>query len=215
MSLKFLRSKEEATGTTSFFFAKPAGFRFLAGQFLHWTINDLTHPLTISSAPFEKDLSFTTRMRNTPFKNFIKTMPVETLVQIDQPDGDFVLPFANSQPLVFLAGGIGVTPFRSMVLQSLHDRSPQEIYLFYSNHSLEETAFLEELTSLAKENPQFHFVPTTTRIDEGLIKKFLPDWQPPVFYAAGPPAMVKAMRDFLLKAGVRQENLKLDMFSGY
>lgn len=215
MKLRFLRKKEEARGTATFYFTKPTGFKFLAGQYLEWTTGENTHPLTLSSAPFEKDLTFTTRMRDTPFKNFIKTMPAETLVDAVGPEGDFVLPSTNSRPLVFLAGGIGITPFRSMILQSLHDQLPQEIYLFYSNHALEEAAFLEEFTNLAKENPQFHFIPVVTRIDENLIKKFLPDFAQAIFYAAGPPAMVKAMRDFLLKAGVPPENLKLDMFSGY
>lgn len=219
MKLRFLRRKEVARETMTFYFVKPAGFKFLAGQFLEWTVEGNTHPLTLSSAPFEKDLSFTTRLRDTPFKNFIKTMPVGTFVDVVGPEGDFVLPKvyppAGGRPLVFLAGGIGITPFRSMILQSLHDKLPQEIYLFYSNHSLEETAFLEELTGLAKENPQFHFISVVTRIDESLIKKFLPDFTKAIFYAAGPPAMVKAMRDFLLKAGVKPENLKLDMFSGY
>src|SRR5262249_47852168 len=118
-----LRKREQiAEGTIAFHFEKPAGFEFRAGQFLDWTlINPLetdaegnTRAFSIVSAPFESDV-IATRMRDTAFKRVLRSMPLGTEVKIDGPSGSFTLHKNSAKPAVFLAGGIGITPFVSMV----------------------------------------------------------------------------------------------------
>jgi ferredoxin-NADP reductase len=123
-----LRRKEEvADGTIAFHFEKPGGFTFKAGQFGDFTlINPVetdaegnTRGFSLASAPYEADLMFATRMRDSAFKRVLKTMAAGTEVSLDAPYGSFTLHNNWRIPAVFLTGGIGVTPVRSIVLQSV------------------------------------------------------------------------------------------------
>src|SRR5689334_14552965 len=110
---------EVAEGTMAFHLEKPAGFQFKAGQYMNVTLIEPpetdaegnTRSFTIASAPFEQDLVFTTRMRDSAFKRVIKTLKLGSPVRISGPFGSFTLHNDASRPAVFLVGGIGVTPF--------------------------------------------------------------------------------------------------------
>src|SRR5688572_6709610 len=149
-----LRRKEEiANGTMAFHFEKPGGFVFKAGQFGDFTlINPIetdaegnTRAFSLASAPYEDTLMFATRMRDTAFKRVLKTMEIATEVSLDAPHGSFTLHNNPSIPAVFLTGGIGVTPARSIVLQAAHDKLPHQIFLYDSNRTPEDAAFLVQL----------------------------------------------------------------------
>lgn len=233
-----LRKREQiAEGTTSFHFEKPAGFEFRAGQSLDWTLTNPpetdgegnTRAFSIVSAPFEAELVIATRMRDTAFKRVLKSMPLGTQVKIDGPGGSFTLHKNSAKPAVFLAGGIGITPFLSMIRQASHDRLPHPIYLFYSNRRPEDAAFLNDLEELAKANPNFHLVLTMTEMSKSsklwkgetdfincqMLSRHIPNLQGPIYYIAGPPAMVAAMRQALNQAAVDEDDIRTEEFAGY
>lgn len=236
-SCELLERVEAADGTLAFYFSRPAAFQFRAGQAVDITLLDPpetdaegnTRALSLASAPSEPRLMVATRMRDTAFKRALRSMALGTKVKIDGPSGSFVLHRNLSKPAVFLAGGIGITPFRSMILQAEHDKLPQPLYLFYSNRRPEDAAFLDTLAEAATRNPNFHLVATMTGmeksrkewqgeigvIDQKMLARNLPSLPGPIYYLAGPPAMVAAMRQLLTAAGVDEDDIRTEEFSGY
>jgi ferredoxin-NADP reductase len=135
---KLIRREEVAEGTMAFHFEKPSGFTFKAGQSADVTLVDPpdtdaegnTRTFSIARPPFENELVFTTRMRDTAFKRSLKKVSLDTEVKLGSPAGSFTLNKNPTKPAVFLAGGIGITPFLSIVRHAHHDRFPHQLYLF-------------------------------------------------------------------------------------
>src|SRR5579872_3295551 len=171
---KLLSRGSVAEGTMAFHFAKPPGFSFKAGQAADLTL--LNPPETdsegnirtfsIASPPFEDQLTFATRMRDTAFKRSLKVAPIGTEINIAAPSGSFTLHKNANKPAVFLGGGIGITPFLSIVRQADHDRLPHKLYLFYSNRRPEDAAFLDTLEALETTNPNFRLICTMTEMSK-------------------------------------------------
>jgi NAD(P)H-flavin reductase len=170
----------------------------------------------------------TTRMRNTAFKKSLKEIPLGTKIIIQGPKGSFVLRKNSHRPAVFLAGGIGVTPFRSIIKYAVDKKLRHEIYLFYSNRTQKLAAFLEDLEGWQSEDRNFRLIPTVTeekgngwkyeigKIDEKMLRKHLGrDFSNGVYYVAGPPDMVSDMNQFLVKIGVNEASIESDGFDGY
>lgn len=236
-NVKLKKRRDVAEGATAFSFEKPERFQFKAGQFINITLIDPpktdaegnTRSFSIASAPFEEDLMVATRMRNTAFKNVLKEVPPDTEVRIAGPFGSFTLHADASRPAVFLVGGIGITPFRSMILQASKSRLPHRLFLFYSNRRPEDAAFLDEVQQAEKENPNYKLVATMTEmqksqrpwkgetgyITKGLLTKWITDTTTPIYYSAGPPGMVTAMRQMLTSIGISDDNIRTEEFSGY
>jgi ferredoxin-NADP reductase len=234
---RLLNRVEVAEGTIAFHFEKPTGFDFKPGQSADLTLPNPpetdaegnVRTFSIASAPFEDQLMFATRMRDTAFKRSLKKMPLGTVVKMDPAMGSFTLHKNSAKPAVFLAGGIGVTPFSSIVRQADHDRAPHKLYLFYSNRRPEDAPFVEVLQNLEKTNPQFRFIATMTemrrskktwngetgRIDQEMLSKYLNELRGPIYYVAGPPALVSGMRKMLVASGVDEDDIRSDEFSGY
>jgi ferredoxin-NADP reductase len=172
---------------------------------------------------------FTTRMRDTAFKRSLKNVPLATEVKIGSAAGSFTLHKNPAKPAVFLAGGIGITPFFSMVRQADHDRLPHKLYLFYSNRRPEDAAFLGSLQTLETTNPNFRLICTMTEmskskkewkgetvlIDKEMLSRHLAVLQGPIYYIAGPPPMVAAMRQTLVSAGIEEDDIRAEDFAGY
>ena len=234
---KLLRREEVAEGTMAFHFEKPSGFKFKAGQFADVTLIDPpetdaegnTRTFSIASSPFENELVFTTRMRDTAFKRSLKKVPLATEATISSAAGSFTLHKNRAKPAVFLAGGIGITPFLSILRQAHHDRLPHKLYLFYSNRRPEDAPFLDTLQNLEKTNPNFHLICTMTEmskskkewkgevvvIDREMLSRHLATLQGPIYYSAGPPAMVAGMKAMLVGAGVDEDDIRTEDFAGY
>ena len=234
---KLQRKEEVANGTMAFHFEKPAGLTFKAGQFGDFTlINPVetdtegnTRGFSLASAPYEGDLMFATRMRDTAFKRVLRTMEIGTEVSLDAPYGSFTLHNNARIPAVFLTGGIGVTPVRSIILQATHDNLPHKIFLFDSNRRPEDAAFLNQLMEAQKKNQNYTFVGTMTEMEKSswrwdsetgyitkaMLVKYIRDLTLPIYYLAGPAAMVTAMRKTLNEAGVDDDNIRTEEFSGY
>jgi ferredoxin-NADP reductase len=234
---KLLSRVEVAEGTMAFHFEKPSGFDFKAGQSADLTLlsplesdsEGNTRTFSIASAPYESQLMFVTRMRDTAFKRSLKKVPLGTEVKMDSAMGSFTLHKNSAKPAVFLAGGIGITPFFSMVRQADHDRLAHKLYLFYSNRRPEDAPFVEILQKLEKTNPNFRFIGTMTEmprsgktwdgetgwIDKDMLSRHLSNLQGPVYYIAGPPAMVTRMTEMLVASGVDEDDIRTEEFAGY
>ncbi len=232
-STKLKGRKEIARATMAFYFEKPKGFNFVAGQHITMTqtaTNDNKRVFCMASAPHEKDLIFAMRMRDSEFKNSLKVMPIGTGVEITEARGLFTLHNDASRPAAFLVGGIGITPFRSMALQAAYEKLPHKIFMFYSNYTLEDAAFLTELRELESKNPNYKFIATMTELDsrfrgndnyetsyinKAMLEKYIEDVKLPVYYIAGPERFVGAMRNMLQDLNINANNIKTDEFEGY
>ncbi len=235
--VRLLEKIEVAEGTMAFHFEKPDGFDYRAGQFADYTLLDPAETdeegnirgFTLSSAPFEPHLACTTRMRDTAFKRVLKASPIGTELELDAPYGSFTLQHNVARPAVFLTGGIGVTPVRSIALQADHDGTGHTIVAFYSNKRPEDSAYLQELTTLSDTSGQFTLVATMTEpekstqawagetgfIDASMLSRYVEDLKAPIYYLSGPAGMVKAMRAMLGEAGADEDDIRTEEFTGY
>lgn len=226
-----------ADGTMAFHFDKPAQFVFAPGQFVDLTLLQPSETdaagnsraFSIASAPQESSLMVATRLRDTAFKRELQRIPIGSSVRMEGPFGKFVLHADQSRPAVFLAGGIGITPFRSMVVHAALQHSSHPMVLFYSNRRPEDAAFLAELQSLQDKNPHYRFVGTMTEpakssrpwqgetgyINAALLTKHLVNVDKPIYYVVGPPGMVTALRTMLKEARIDESNILTEKFAGY
>ena len=234
---KLKERREVAENTRAFFFDKPAGFEFAGGQSADVTLinppetdaEGNTRAFSLASAPLEHDLMFATRLRDTAFKRVFKTMPLGTAIKIEGPFGSMTLHKKTARPGVILAGGIGITPFRSMLFQATRTNTGHRLILLYSNRRPEDAAFLAGLRELAKQYPNFTLVATMTDlgkskvswtgeagyINKEMLAKYVQDLAEPVYYTAGPPALVAGMRKLLGEAGADEDDIRSEDFSGY
>jgi len=233
-----LKSREEvAQGTMAFHFEKPTGWTFKAGQFIDITLLDPaetdaegnTRGFSIASAPQEETLMVATRMRDTAFKRVLKTMPLGTAAKIEGPFGNLTLHNNATRPAVLLAGGIGITPFRSILFRAANEKLPHRIFLFYSNRRPEDAPFFEALQALEKQNSNYKLIATMTGMEHShkewhgetglitqeLLARYLQNAVSPIYYIAGPAGMVKGLHTMLNEAGVDDDDIRTEEFVGY
>lgn len=205
---------------------------FKAGQATNVTLpSGATHSFALASAPTNRrTVMIAARMRDTPFKDELGSLPFGAAVRMTAPTGDFVLPEDATTPVVFLAGGIGITPFRSMLKSMLDGGDRRRAALLCSNPTPQATAFLDELEGW-RGPLDLRLVPTVTkpetagddwayetgRIDRAFVQRHVPPdlLAKAAVYVSGPPAMVQDMAGLVRGLGVRKERLKLDEFRGY
>jgi ferredoxin-NADP reductase len=233
--VKLAGCEQVADGTLAFRLERPAGFSFKAGQAVVLELLDppagdgqKRRTFSLASAPFEARLVVATRMRDTAFKRALAALPDGAGIKLLGPIGQFTLAEA-ARPAVFIAGGIGITPFISMLRQAARDRSPQRLLLLYSNRRPEDAAFLGELQELERQNGNFRLCATMTDmqessrkwdgetgfVDADLIRRCTGGLPAPVYYVVGPPAMVVAMQETLRGMGVPEEDIRSEEFYGY
>jgi ferredoxin-NADP reductase len=222
-----LQKKEIAEGTIEFTLEKPSGFEYRAGQYgdlvlpLSTGLDDSNnkHGFSFVSAPFENTLRMATRMRDSRYKKAAAQVLEGAMVQILALWGDFTLQKNETLPAVFITGGIGITPVRSMIAQATHDKTHHKITLIYANRTLAQAAYTEELKQLAVANVNFTFVPVYTatqgHVNAKLIKQYISNVVAPRYYLSGPGGMVKAMRTLLIEIGADEDNIKTEEFDGY
>ena len=227
-----------AHGTMAFRFDKPAGFAFEPGQAIDLVLPappdaepaSARHTFSLVSAPFEAQLGVATRMRDSSaYKRALAALPIGSVLAIDGPFGELTLHTDPARGAVFIAGGIGITPFMSLLRQAAHDRSPQRLRLLYSNRRPEDAAYLAELQALERSHAPFRLSATMTQmsassqpwsgrmgvIDAALLEDCVAELGRPVFYVVGPPAMVEAMHLTLADAGVADNDIRSEAFYGY
>ncbi len=187
-----------------------------------------TRTFSIASAPGVAPLLFATRQTDSAFKRTLAEIPLGSPLELDGPFGSFTLHHNAAKPAVMLAGGIGITPFRSMIEDAARRRLPHRITLLYSNTSASAAPFLDDLQALAKENANFTFAPTITqpvtgeawtfetgRIDAAFMKARVNDPAAAVFYIAGPAGFVSAMAALAAEIGADPDSVKSEEFPGY
>jgi ferredoxin-NADP reductase len=170
---------------------------------------------TVSSAPYEDVIQITTRVTGTTFKKALVALSVGDDIQLlAKPDGDFVWEQTN-KPLVFVAGGIGITPFRSIIAQRSHDQSSLPITLIYSSRT-HDVAFREELDLIADSYPQFKIdYVIGEHLSAARLAELNPKLKESLVYVSGPEPMVEALGNDLRASGQPEDGLKQDFFPNY
>jgi ferredoxin-NADP reductase len=225
-----------AADTYEFVFATSRRLHFKPGQYLEWTI---AHPkrdargirryFTIASSPSDKDIRVAVKFykpSSTYKKALFALRPGDTVVA-SQLAGNFTMPRDKQKKLVFIAGGIGVTPFRSMIQHLMDKKERRDIILMYSNRSLEDTAYIDLISRAEAETglqsvpifntPPPHAAPGEfpTLLDAGVLAREVPDFREREFYLSGPNSMVNAASDMLSGLGVPRRHIKKDYFPGF
>ena len=226
-----------ADGTLAFHFRKPAGFLFKPGQAIDLVLATpaapdaagLRHTFSLVSAPFEDVVTIATRMRDSAFKHALASLPVGSPAALEGPFGSLTLHSNPARPAVFLAGGIGVTPFISILRQAARDQLSHRFTLVHSNRRPEDAAFLSELQALERTYRNFQLVSTMTRmngvgrrwpgrtgqVDRDLIGLIKREQSGPVYYLAGAPSMVAGLRQLLANAAIDDDDVRSEDFFGY
>ncbi len=211
-------------------------FAFKAGQTCEVMIpnpaytDDLGNARTfsIASAPGVMPLVFATRLTGSAFKRTLADLPLGSPLEVDGPFGSFTLHHNAARPAVLLAGGIGITPFRSIVADATARRLPHRITLLFSNRCASAAPFLDDLLAFARENPNFTLAATITqpvagepwtfetgRVDAAFLRRQVPDPSAAVFYIAGPGRFVTAMAALSEEIGADPDSIKSEEFPGY
>ncbi len=208
---------------------------FRPGQYFFVTLLDPPYDdekgprrhISVVTSPTEHGvLGLCTRLRDTAFKRSLAELPLGAEVEVEPPKGRFVLPEDTSRPYVFVAGGIGITVFRSMLRYIADGGLPYRVTLVYSNRTEAEAAFLDELRDLERRFPDFRLVLTMTqdpdwdgesrKVDAAFLRDHLGALlDEATVLVAGPPGMVAAMQEALASAGVAEDRVLADKYSGY
>jgi ferredoxin-NADP reductase len=183
--------------------------------------------ISVVTPPTERHtLGLATRLRESAFKQGLQQLQVGDEIEVEPPKGNFMLPEDTSRPYVFVAGGIGITVFWSMLQYIEAESLPYRVTLVYSCRTQEETAFLDELHAYEERNPNFRLIPIMTqdpawegesrRVSPELLREYLGDqFDEALFMVAGPPGMAKPVAAEFAEAGVPEERLLSDSYSGY
>lgn len=227
--VRYIEKIERAVGTKSFRFERPKDFDYLPGQYFFVSIPKgkerwLLHHFSFSSSPTEPHIEFTTRMRDSEYKNTMDSLPYGIIVRITEVHGDFTVG-EKMKKVAYVCGGIGITPARAMIRWAADTEADIDIVLLYANRNLASTAFREELDEMSGERlkavhilsrPEEGWTGPSGHIDSNFVRAQVPDWKERYFFVSGPPAMVDAIRKVLKEdVGVQQDQIKLENFLGY
>lgn len=224
-TLKLIDKKPLFKDVITFIFNPDTPLTWQPGQYMHYYFE---HPqadergierwFTISAPPYEKHITITTRFndqKSSSFKKALKEMPVGSTIKAEGPGGKFVIA-DTSKKAVLIAGGIGITPYRAMLLQMDHDGQDINAELLYANRD-DNFVFGDELEALAAKHPNFkiHKFVGDRHIEESDLKPYADD-PGNIIYVSGPEPMVEAFEETLKeKLKVPEERIKLDFFPGY
>ncbi len=236
MRIRLKERRSEATEVISFVFdlgGQP--FEYQPGQYVFYELDALDFPdergnrrhFTISSSPTEKGVvMFTTRMRGSGFKETLRIASLGYELNIGTPMGHFVMPEKEVRQHVFIAGGIGITPYRSILRYAVDARKPIHALMLYFNHSSADIVFQQELEEISRQMPTFSLVNVLSspepgwkgekgKLNEELLRRWVPNLDQRLFWISGPPPMVTAYKELITHAGVKDEAIRIDNFTGY
>lgn len=232
-----LKKEQVAKDTFSFYFSRPADYDFLPGQY-----NQVTLPIiaadgrgssrffTIASSPLEKEyIMITTKIGQSDFKKKFFSLSMSEQIQFLGPTGGFILQDTDIFNHVFLASGIGITVFRSMITYVAKKKLPITITLFVAFSAPEDIIYYEQLTRIASENHNIKIIYTVThpdksrekwngetgKITEALINRYVTDSIKPIYYIVGPQVMVDGTEELLERMGIEEGRIKIEEFTGY
>jgi glycine betaine catabolism B len=234
VKLTLIRIEKMAQGCFDYVFAPDRQMAFAAGQYLDWTL-DVRHPddrgnrrpFTIASAPGENDVRLGVKFYKKPsaFKRTLLAMQPGDSIYGSHIAGNFTMPRDRDEKLAFIAGGIGVTPFRSMIQDLVDTKHSRDVVMLYGNNTAEEIAYtdvfnraehelgIRTIYAVAEEGPvgaNLH----RGFIDAALIASAMPDYMERTFYVSGPRSMVTRFQGVLSELGVRRSRIRVDFFPG-
>ena len=231
--LSLIERRMLANGIYEYLFHSDRPLHFTPGQYIEWTLGGV--PLdnrgnrryfTLASAPEEPFVALGVRFYDQPsaFKRTLAELPVGGQISVASLAGDFTMPKDVNKKLVFIAGGIGVTPFASMARHCIAAGKSHDAILLYSSKTASEIAYHEVFTDAARVGWRTVYALSNEEsfisgayhgfIDAELVKREVPDYSERLFYISGPPGMVTAMKKMLLGIGVSRLNIKTDFFPG-
>lgn len=215
--LPILERKEIATNTIELTLdLEGRVFLFEPGQYIDLTIENINHSFSIASSPTQKQtITIAFRLSESPFKQALMRVPNGARIEVRGPLGTFTLPHDNTQPKILVAGGIGITPFMSIIRTAAERAFPTPITLLYANRTKESAAYLKELQTLASHTPRLtlHMIIgplSTTTLHENIQKNKGAQW-----YIAGPADMVTVIYASLREGGVDEHDIRTEEFTGY
>lgn len=216
-----LRGEKNSSGAWNFYFRKPKGFVYTAGQYIKMKLEiknpddrGTTRYFTLSSSPTEEHLAITTKIIKSSFKKRLAELKIGEKVHIRGPWGDFVLP-ENNTPVVFIAGGIGMTPYRSMIKFASDKNLKNPITLIVSYKTEEQILYKQELEEIKRNHKNIKVVIVTERINTDLLQKSIDSLEDNLYYIAGPEAMIEGLEKTLLGMGISKDKMLTDGFPGY
>jgi ferredoxin-NADP reductase len=237
---RLIQKRVEAKNTISFIFKPEKQITYLPGQYMYFTLPEMnfkdsrgaTRHFTLSSSPTEDYIMFTTRIRESSgFKKTFGTLKVGSDVEIEGPNGTFILDENEAGSHVLITGGIGITPFRSFLKYKVDKKLTYRAHLIYSNSTPEEITFKTELLKFAETDDKIKINMSVSkpesrkekwtglrgRIDEELLNKLVTqeDMFSSTFWLCGPPSMVDDMEKLLIKMEVKADYIQVDKFTGY
>ncbi|MDP3740905.1 MAG: RnfABCDGE type electron transport complex subunit D [bacterium] len=227
ISLHLKRKEKIDTNVYNFWFEPEKKFEYVPGQFLEYTLPHSKSDsrgqrrfFTIAAAPNEKDILISTRItdeKGSSFKKALLALEPGDEIVASRLEGRFVLPADASRKLAFIAGGIGITPFRAMAKHLLANKLYRDVILLYSNKTANDVAFAEIFDKAAEFGLKTIYVNTDSDgfIDAAKIKKEIVDWQERDFYISGPEPMVQAFEKILAEMSLPRTQIKRDYFPGY
>ena len=237
MVLALQEKKLIAADTYEFIFKNSKPFAFSAGQYMEWTLGHeysdnrgIRRYFTIASSPTENDIRMGVKFYQNPstFKKKLLSLVSGDTIVASQLAGDFTLPRDKNKKLVFLAGGIGVTPFRSMIQYLIDHDERRHVTVIYSNKTVSDIAYtdvfenaertlgiktIHALSDIKQVPP--HWTGRTGFVNGGMIASEVPDFKERIFYISGPQMFVDFCKGELKKIGVTKKNIKTDYFPGF
>ena len=225
MKIELLEKYHETEDVISFIFKPPGDLEWKAGQFIYYKIphsdpdsRGAMRHFTIASAPHENNIRLTTRFFKEDGSSFKKALKkLETGSQIDafSHEGSFTVDDSRDK-YIFIAGGIGITPFRSILMDLSYQNKIGNIILFYGNRD-KNVVFKDKLEEISAKNPglKIHYIISPVKIDFEILNREVPDLLDRRCYISGPMKMIKSIERSVTGGGVSPEKIKTDYFSGY
>lgn len=236
-TLPFIKKEQIARDTCSFYFDRTnVEFNYIPGHYIRMIFPNVTDPrgnsrlFSVASSPLEKDhIMITTKISQSPFKQTLNSLVPSTSIHFFGPVGRFLLDETDATPRICLAGGIGITPFHSMITYAAEKMLQIPITFFVSFSTVEEMIFYSEMMQASQKNPNIKIVYTITqpeesqkpwegergRISKELLQKHAKDLEKSLYMVAGPPLMVAAMIEMVKAMGIPDEQVKKEQFTGY
>lgn len=225
MKLKLVATRQETKDVKSFIFQPEQPLSWQAGQYLYYSLPHQDEDdrkdkrwFTNSAAPSEGHVMITTRFTpdtGSSFKKALFSLPIGTEIEAEEPEGDFVVDDPNKD-YIFIAGGIGITPYRSILTEAAAKGQSLRVHLLYAYRS-DDIPFRQELDSMAAKNPQLKidYIVNPQKINDDVLKEALAQTPEAIVYVSGPEPMVEDLKDTLMKLGVEEDRIKTDYFPGY
>ena len=234
--LTLVKKNQLSKDIYEFVFNSDEKLHFKSGQYLEWTLGHKNPDqrgnrryFTISSSPTEKEIMLGVKLYepSSTFKKKLSSLEVGERLIASQLSGEFTLPEDKKKKLVFIAGGIGITPFRSMVKNMLDTNETRDAILFFSNRTPSDIVYkdiFDEATRVGVKtiyavNDLAGTAPSENMpvgfVDEKMIRENVPDFANRMFYISGPHGMITAFETTLSKMGVSNSNIKTDFFPGF